>query len=250
MHRFFVPPESIVSDVVAIPQPQARQIARVLRLAPGDQIVALDDTGVEYEVVLTDVDAKGASGKVVDRRPALGEPQRRIVLYQALLKSDRFELVLQKCTELGVSAFVPFVSGRTVVRERAKGHTRSRVDRWLRIVTEAAEQSRRGRIPTILDPVTLQEAVEGASGTTIMPWEDERDSGLRTTISQALTEADGASDVAIIVGPEGGFAEDEVDFAREHGVRVVNLGRRILRAETAAIAAVSAVLYELGELGG
>ena len=246
MHRFFVPPESIASDVAAIPQPQARQIARVLRLAPGDEIVVLDDTGVEYEVVLTEVDAKGVFGKVVDQRPTLGEPRRRIVLYQALLKSDRFELVLQKCTELGLSAFAPFVSDRTVVRESARG----RVDRWRRIVTEAAEQSRRGRIPTILDPVTLQEAVEGPSGIAIMPWEDERDGGLRTTINQALAEDDGAPDLAIIVGPEGGFAEDEVGFAREHGVRVVSLGRRILRAETAAITAVSAVLYELGELGG
>ncbi|MDP7534129.1 MAG: 16S rRNA (uracil(1498)-N(3))-methyltransferase, partial [SAR202 cluster bacterium] len=89
MHRFFVPPESIVADVVAIPRSKARQIARVLRLNPGDEIVVLDNTGDEYDVTLTEISADNAVGRVTDRRHTSGEPRRRIVLYQALLKSDK-----------------------------------------------------------------------------------------------------------------------------------------------------------------
>jgi 16S rRNA (uracil1498-N3)-methyltransferase len=249
LHRFFVPPESIVADVVAIPRSKARQIARVLRLSPGDEIVVLDNTGDEYDVTLTEISADNAVGRVTDRRHTSGEPRRRIVLYQALLKSDKFELVLQKCTELGVAAFVPFASKRTVVRERSGDHTRTRRDRWLRIVEEAAEQSHRGRLPKVRDPITLLEACEQANGVVLMPWEDEHSTGLRQMISKSASIGSRDSEIGIVIGPEGGFSEGEVESARERGVTTVSLGSRILRAETAAIATASAVLYELGELG-
>ena len=247
MHRFFVPPESIVDGQATLSGDQARQIARVLRQAPGDSIILLDNTGQEYDVTLTTVSPQLVEGDVTQNRRGAGEADTKITLFQALLKRDRFDLVLQKCTELGVSAFVPIITERTVVRASESRRASSRLDRWQRIVTEAAEQSRRARIPAISAPASFDEACQSLSPITLMPWEEERSMSLRNTISKLKLENTEISEVSVIIGPEGGFTSEEAELAHRHGVQTVSLGRRILRAETAAIAAVTAVCYELGE---
>jgi 16S rRNA (uracil1498-N3)-methyltransferase len=250
MHRFFVPPESISQDSVGISGPQARQIALVLRQRPGDTIVVLDDTGAELRVRLSKVHRDFVEGRVVERRIGDGEPGVKITLYQALLKSDRFELVLQKCTELGVSSFVPLLTDRVVARDSNRREPGARTDRWRRIITEAAEQSERSKRPTLSPPATLQEACEGAPRVALMPWEEKStSSGVRAAIAHSRAEGWEGLDVAILIGPEGGFTAQEAELARSMGVQTLSLGQRILRSETAAIATVAAVLYELGELG-
>lgn len=246
MHRFFVPPESISDGKATLSGDQAHQIARVLRQAPGDSIVLLDNSGQEYDVVLTTVSPQLVEANVIQQSPGLGEPDTKITLYQAMLKGDRFDFVLQKCTELGVSTFVPIITERTVVRPDHH-RTNSRKERWRRIVTEAAEQSLRARIPEALTPVSLEDALRSQPSLALMPWEEERSSGLKDTISKIRNEGRGFSEVSIIIGPEGGFTAEEVDLAQHHGVQTVSLGQRILRAETAAIASVAAVCFELGE---
>ena len=243
MHRFFLPQDSFSGSTVVIPPKLVHQLRNVLRLGPGDRIVALDNGGSEYEVELRRAARGRLEGAVLSRAPASGEPGTRITLYQALLKGGKFELVLQKCTEVGVAAFAPIVCERCVVGEP----TASRAGRWQKIVIEAAEQSRRGRLPVLRNVVSFREACEGATGTSLLAWEGERSAAIRSRLKKAGRGDDGAQ-VNIFIGPEGGFTVEEVKFAEARGIVPVSLGRRILRAETAGLVAASVVLYEFGEM--
>jgi 16S rRNA (uracil1498-N3)-methyltransferase len=244
MHRFFIPPDCINGDAVIFPGDAARQLARVLRARPGDQVVALDNSGWEYLVTLEAVGRDTAQGIVASRTESAGEPALHVTLYQGVLKADKFEYVLQKGTELGVSRFVPVVCQRSIPRERASRH-----DRWRRIIIEAAEQSHRGRLPVLDEPLDFSAACDGVDGFALIPWEEESGTGLKSAL-RSWREQDGApSSIGVFIGPEGGFTEEEVNCARERGIVPVSLGRRILRAETAGVAAVAAVMYEMGELG-
>ena len=242
MHRFFVPSQAIVGQEARLGPELARRMERVLRLRVGDHVLLLDNSGRQYEVKLTALTAKGAQGIVLASTEGAGEPSVRLVLYQALIKGQRFDWVLEKGTELGVAGFVPIVSSRAVVR--ASKESSARVGRWRRVIVEAAEQSGRCRLPEVWAPLPFEEAVASAAGLRVLLWEDEQEAAL----GDVLTKEGPADAVSLFIGPEGGFPAEEVEFARQQGVRTVSIGRRILRAETAAIVAVALVLHELGEL--
>ena len=161
MYRFFVPPSNIGGERVTLTADASRQLAHVLRARPGDGIIVLDDSGYEYAVTLDKVSPKSASGVVHDRNPGEGETRLAITLYQGLMKADRFEYVLQKCTELGISRFVPIISERTVARNVI---SRNRLERWHRIMREAAEQSGRCRLPSLGDTMSFSEACDSITG--------------------------------------------------------------------------------------
>jgi 16S rRNA (uracil1498-N3)-methyltransferase len=167
-----------------------------------------------------------------------------------MLKADRFELVLQKGTELGASAFVPTVCARSVARPGDGSRRSSRLKRWQRIVVEAAEQSGRGRRPELREPVPFGEACNDVHGSALIPWEGETRAGLKAALGRLRADGGALTSLGIFIGPEGGFTEQEVDQAKAAGVVSVSLGRRILRAETAGVSVLAAVMYELGELGG
>ena len=213
-----------------------------MRLRVGDHVLLLDNSGREYVVKLTALTATAAQGLVLRSRKAAGEPRARLVLYQALIKGQRFDWVLEKGTELGVAGFVPIVSSRAVVR--ASKESSARVGRWRRVIVEAAEQSGRCRLPEISSPLPFEEACASAAGLCILPWEGEREASL----GDVLAEEVAVDAVSLFIGPEGGFPPEEVDLARQKGVRTVSLGQRILRSETAALVAAALVLHELGEL--
>ena len=247
MHRFFVPPESVQDGHVTISGTLSHRIARVLRARAGDTIAVLDDSGWEYLVALKAVSPRQATGAVIERRRPPDEPRVVVTLYQGVLKGEKFELVLEKGTELGVSGFVPIVCTRSVPRWEENARDRGRRARWRRILTEAAEQSRRGRVPALKTLVDFEEGCRSAMGIGVMPFEEEKGRGLKEALQQA---ADGhVSAVSVFVGSEGGFTRDEVDYALSMGIVPVTLGGRILRAETASLATVAAVMYELGEMG-
>ena len=250
MHRFFVSPGSISGDAVTLSGPTSRQLARVLRSRPGAKIVVLDDSGWEYVVTLEKVSPDEVLGAVVDRQASRGEPRTRLTLYQGVLKADRFEFVLQKGTELGVSTFVPMICARSVPRMREKALTANRYARWRRIMTEAAEQSGRGRIPILEQSVDFFSACDNVEGPAIIPWEQEHGTGLHTALKRWRLGNPDVSSLGVFIGPEGGFTKEEVEHARTRGIEPVSLGERILRAETAGIAVVAAILHDLGELGG
>ena len=171
MHRFFIPPHWIEAKHARLEGEVACQVSRVLRMSPGDEVVLLDNTGREYAVRLTSFSKDMVEGDVLSVVQGRGEPLVSITLYQGTLKGEKFQWVLQKGTELGVATFVPIVCRRSIPR----GRDTSRHARWPRIVTEAAEQSGRCRLPQILEPMPFQDAcrrVEG-SGISIIPWEQE-----------------------------------------------------------------------------
>jgi 16S rRNA (uracil1498-N3)-methyltransferase len=247
MDRFFVPPEVLASETVELDRELSHRLRHVLRLRAGAMVVFFDGRGREYEAVLEDMSAPAVQARVLQQREGIPEPRTRLVLYQSLVKGDRFDWVLEKGTELGVAAFVPLISRRSVMRPRGANSGRSA--RWRRIIVEAAEQCGRSVLPELAPVTDLGEAFDSAPGLRLLPWEEERALGLRTVLREALSEGVELPEVSLFVGPEGGFTRQEVDRARDGGVRVVSLGSRILRSETAGIVAAAAVLWELGELG-
>jgi 16S rRNA (uracil1498-N3)-methyltransferase len=194
-------------------------------------------------VVLTALTATAAQGVLLASREGASEPSVRLVLYQALIKGQRFDWVVEKGMELGVAGFVPIVSSRSLVRPAEASS--ARLERWRRVVVEAAEQSGRCRLPEISPPLTFDDACASAAGVRILPWEAEREASLGDLLA---AQQQAVPVVSLFIGLEGGFPLEEVRLARRLGVRTVSLGQRILRAETAAIVAAALVLYELGDL--
>jgi 16S rRNA (uracil1498-N3)-methyltransferase len=246
MERFFVDPEALKGETAQLDRQVSHRLRHVLRLHPGDRVILLDGRGGEYETVLEEADGPATKVAIVGRREGLAEPRVGVVLYQSIVKGDRFDWVLEKGTELGVAKFVPLVSSRGVVRPRA-GRV-ERMERWRRIVREAAEQCGRSRVPEVGAPVSLSQVLTSSEGLRLLPWEGERQSTLRQALKEA-SQGEEPKVVSIFIGPEGGFAREEVERAVEVGVRTVSLGRRILRSETAGIVASAMVLFEFGDLG-
>lgn len=249
-HRFFIKPEQIQKGSVTLSGNQARQIAGVLRLSPGDTIQVLDNNGWSYELKLDSVKSIKVLGSIIKKEPERREPSLKLTLYQSLLKRDNFEWVLQKGTELGVVNFVPLITQRSIVRQSEI--KKNKLARWEKIIVEAAEQSGRGRIPTIGEPLALKAVLstEDRPELVLIPWENEKEKTIPAAVAQYREKAGGRpfSQLGIIIGPEGGFAEDEISSAREAGFIPVTLGPRILRAETAAVVAATLAFNELGEL--
>jgi 16S rRNA (uracil1498-N3)-methyltransferase len=250
MHRFFVQPETITGQEARIASEVAHQISRVLRMQQGDEICLLDGSGYEYRVRLVSIGANECVGRVIERVKGDAEPRCKVTLYISLLnKADKFEWALQKCTELGAVRFVPVRSARSI--SDAPGRTKT--ERWERIIQEAAEQSGRAIIPTLEDAISLQAAFQQESAALRSAQDGEHIAlipalGAQVTLKAALRSAEGAGTVAIFIGPEGGFAPSEVEEAKAAGVAPVTLGPRTLRAETAAVAALTMALYEMGEM--
>lgn len=247
-YRFFVDPGAIQGDRFQLSDPElAHQIAGVLRLGRGDRVTLLDGAGEQCVVLLEQVDRRGAlSGTVERREPAEGaEPRAQLTLYLPLIRPERLEWALQKGTELGVAAFVPTVCAHSVVEGAAR-----KLDRWRKILREAAEQSRRARVPRLEPPVPFGDACARSGAPALLLWEGHGAAGLRQVLRSLPAPASAApqASIAILSGPEGGLAEDERRAAAEHGIISVSLGPRTLRAETAPIVAAAAILYELGDL--
>ncbi len=242
MHRFFLPPASLSSFPVRFPDDTARQIRSVLRLKPGERVTGLDNQGSEYLLELMQVDSSGVSAEIREKYPTSGEPSVRLALYIGLTQREKIEFIFQKCTEVGVSVFAPFISSRTLVQDARDSDKKS--ERWRKILQEAAEQSGRGRIPELRPAVKFELAVQQArsqNDLSLIAWEEERAAHMKA----ALSSPSSAMRIGLFVGPEGGFSAGEVDLARSAGLSPITLGARILRMETAAVVAAALVLYEI-----
>jgi len=245
-NHFFVAASNIEGDRVQLNLEQAHQVHNVLRLKPGDAIVVLDDSGTEYDVVLTTVEPCQTLGRVRGERRAQGEPAVQVILFQSLLPREKFEWVLQKGTEVGVSQFVPVQTDRSLLRARMIEE--KRLNRWRRILTEAAEQSHRGRVPTLEPAITFHEAISRLKDfcRSIIAAPSEEAAMLRDTLRNV---AGSPASIALMIGPEGGFTDEEVARACEKGAVRISLGPRVMRTETAAVVTCALALYELGEMG-
>ncbi len=231
MHRFFVAPETLRDDRVTLGGTQARQIATVLRLRPGDEIALVAD-GAEAVVALETVRATAVTAVVRERGFSAAEPTVSLTLALPVLRGDRDEEVVEAVTQLGVSFVAPFVSARSVVRTLGE----AKRARWVRIARESAETARRGRVPVIEPARRWSELVAALPAPILVAYESER----RLRLRDALPHP--ARSLSLVVGPEGGLTEDEIALARTRGAVTVSLGGRNLRSETAAIAAVALVM--------
>lgn len=239
--RFFVPPQALLVDAVSLAdQGLAHQLSRVLRLGPGDRVLLLDGQGLACEVELIALGRDEVRGRVLRRWPATGEPPVALAVYLPLIRPERFEWALQKCVELGAARLVPVAFARSLAADRADPR---KLERWRRIVREAAEQSCRGILPAVADPLPFAAACEQAAAAdlAIMLWEREA-----PPLRAALRDLSRAGlRIALLSGPEGGITDDELTAAQAHGIMPVSLGPRILRAETAPVAATATLIYEL-----
>ena len=249
MHRFFVHKNCINGETAELPGTVSRQLCQVLRYRPGDKIILLDNSGMEYHLKLENVNPKRVTGIVTKIEKGKGDPKTKITLYQGILKSDKFEFVLQKGTELGVSDFVPTLCSRSIPTLNNNNWSKNRQSRCLKIISEATEQCGRSVMPTLRNPVDFWSACDHAEGFKLILSEYEH----KTSLKKALTELNNVENyhntqTSVFVGPEGGFTQNEIDHARTRNIATASLGNRTLRAETAGIAAVTSILYEFQEL--
>lgn len=243
-HRFYVSPDRIDESRVRFTADQARQLGTVLRLQPGVGVRVFDGLApVDYLVELTLVARAVAEGRIYGTMEQPAEPQIRLHAYPSLLGRDKFEQVLQKLVEVGASAVTPVLTARGMVRQPTE---HSRQQRWQTIMREAAEQSGRSFVPPLHTAAQLSGALMAAcaAGPALLAYEGERQLHVRA----ALRDLPRVGALALFVGPEGGYSPEEVAAARAAGARVVSLGPRILRTETASPVLAALALYELEDV--
>ena len=242
MTRFFVEAQDLSGDVLHLTG-ENFQHARVLRLKPGEKLLVCDGQGREALCQVRQVGASDMELEILERRDSETEAAVKVSVYMAFSKADKLEHVIQKATELGAYEIVAFPSARCVSRPDEKS-LKKKLERWQKIAASAAEQSGRGRIPKVIVLNSFSEALARAAQAdkALMFYEHEE----ALTLKMALSTGSFGT-VSLLTGPEGGLEEAEVTQAREVGLQVCTLGRRILRCETAPLCALSAVMYQAGE---
>lgn len=238
MHRFYAPPENFKDGYVDLGAEETRHMRDVLRLRSGDNVLVFDGSGHEFSCRIEDIGKKAASISVeMEVFPLSPESPLRLTLAAALLKGDKFDLVVQKAVELGVSCLVPLKTDRCEARfvDAPK-----RLERWRRIVLEAAKQSGRATLMEMSDPAEFTDLISRSSAESTVLFSErngDRMSGIRSSAGMTA-----------VVGPEGGWDDEELDAAAAAGVRIITLGGRILRAETAAIAITAILQNRFGDM--
>ncbi len=244
MHHFFADKENISDDLIIIDdKDDYNHAVRVLRLKKGERIIVSDEDGADYICIVDETDGESLRLVIEERTEGNHELPSKVSLFQCLTKSDKMELIIQKAVELGVSDIVPVLAKNCVLKLDDK-NTSSKLKRWQLIAENAAKQSKRSIIPTVHEPVNFKEAVELCErhSVSLIPYENE--SGMTGTCEAIVSLIPGNS-IGVIIGPEGGFDPLEIAMARRHGISSISLGKRILRAETAAIAVLSLIMIRL-----
>lgn len=254
MPQFFLPLDTPAEpETFHLKGPEAFHLVKVLRVQPGQSVTLFDGRGSRFEGVVESVLEDGSvTGKITQRISGPTRAGAEVHLYMGLLKSSHWDFVLEKGTELGAASFTPITTPRTVVllrEERAK----AKQERWDRVIMAAAKQCQRASLPKVQAPAEFRDAIKACTGrdgsVTALAWEGMCGSAAHETLSPVLRAATQTQPVVnLFIGPEGGFSDNEVELARTLGAVVFGLGPRILRAETAAMAALAAIQYELGGL--
>ncbi len=246
MARFFLSRSSIRGQQGTIVGAELEHLRKVLRLRPGDRVIAFDDSGWEHEAVIRALHEEEGELEILRSYQAGRESPLLVTLAVALTKGEKIDYVVEKATELGVQTIVPFVSRYSVpkIDERKALH---RTERWRKIALSAAKQCGRTGLPVILPACDYREMItQRSSGALkLLFWEKEAEE----TLKQVHAKEPRVPSICLAIGPEGGFSVEEAEWARGQGYVTVHLGRRVLRAETAAVAAVSLVQYLWGDLG-
>jgi 16S rRNA (uracil1498-N3)-methyltransferase len=258
--RFYAPPDAFAPDgaAVTLSAEESRHLRDVLRLRAGDEAFVFDGEGREFACVVREAGGRGSQARLEVRgraEPQSPESALRLTLGVALLKGEKFDLVVQKATELGASRVVPLITRRADVRLRDERDAATRVERWRRLALEAAKQSGRARVPTVETPTILEKFLhdEASADRTRLMFAERGGVSLSGLAGGGVEAADVVSgsrpaSVSALVGPEGGWEAEEVSLAAERGWTVVTLGGRTLRAETAAVAVAALLQHLFGDM--
>ncbi|WP_353096087.1 RsmE family RNA methyltransferase [Tissierella praeacuta] len=245
MHRFFVEGKQIIDDIIEILGNDVKHIKDVLRLKPSEKI-EIASGGITYTCRIESLLKDRIITKIIDSAEGKNESKINITLYQGLAKGSKMDLIIQKCTEVGVKEFYPVATHRSVVKIKEIKKEQSKVERWNSIADEAAKQSKRDILPRVGNIISFDEMIDLLKDekNIIVPYEDEKGNAIKEKLKISKS-----MNVHLIIGPEGGFEPREIQKLESIGANIVTLGPRILRTETAGIVASTIIFYELGDLG-
>ena len=243
MYRFFAEQSACKGEYIRICGADWNHMKNVLRLKIGEQVTVGDGSDREYICEITEYLEEEARLQVLDILDSAAELPTEITLYQGFPKGDKLELIIQKAVELGATRIVPVMTKRSIVKLDEKKAAK-RIERYNAIALSAAKQSKRSRIPTVEPVMTFTQALQDAAGLemNLIPYEDAR--GIRYA-KDVIQRVPGRKTLGIFIGPEGGFEEAEVEAAKKIGAECITLGHRILRTETAGMAVLSILMFEL-----
>jgi 16S rRNA (uracil1498-N3)-methyltransferase len=247
MRRFFLDREKIQSDRPTLTGPDVKHIRTVLRLKPGDEIFLFDGKGLEYRATITASTPKAIALSVLERFPSISESPVEITIGQALLKAGKMDRIVRQITELGIYALIPLLAERSVPRPEPERWA-EKEQRWEAIAQESLKQCGRSQIPRLGPPASLKEMVGTSDAYDLRIIFHHGNSGLKSP--PYPRDARDVRKVLALIGPEGGFTPAEVKLALKCGFVCVSLGPRILKADTAAVAACTILQYVFGDLRG
>ena len=244
MHCFYTEKENIVGGQAYITGSDVNHVRNVLRMEVGEEIVICDGEGVFHTCVIKEISKEQVEAQILESKEAETELKTKITLFQGLPKKDKMELIIQKAVELGVHEIVPVSTRFCVAKIEDAKKEKKKLERWQEIAKAAAKQSGRGMIPQIKPVMTYKEALKAASGMdrAVIPY--EKAEGMKAAVEEVGKMAKCQS-VGIFIGPEGGFAEEEIQSALDTGVTPISLGKRILRTETAGLCILSVLMFEI-----
>lgn len=243
MHQFFIEPSWRKQNKIYMEGSEVIHMKNVLRIKPGEFVKINNGQGAEYLCEVEKYEEQAVILDIVSESVSDCELPSKIYLFQGLPKSDKMELIIQKAVELGVYEIVPVVTERTVVKLDEK-KAEKKVQRWNAISLSAAKQSGRSLVPEVGKVRTFKEALEYAKGLDVLLIPYELAKGMEETKSILTAIVPGQS-VGVFIGPEGGFREEEIEVAVSYGAKSITLGKRILRTETAGLAVLSVLMFQL-----
>lgn len=243
MSRFFVSSEHVMDQTIMITdKDDIKHISKVLRLSEGDTIDISDSIEFEYATEILTIEKDFVEVKILDKQKFAREPEIKVTLFQGIPKQGKMETIIQKCVELGIYSIIPVFTSRTVVTD--KGNFKNKIERWQKVSDEAVKQCKRGIVPVIQENKTFQEMMQEILSYELIlfPYENEGDYSIKDCLRSLENQP---KEVAIIIGPEGGFSDKEAAELKSIGAKCVTLGKTILRTETAGMAALAMTMYEL-----
>lgn len=247
MHKFFTPMGLFTDTHATIVGEDVKHIYRVLRVTQGEKVVVNNLNGEEFLGEVEDVNKQEVSIKILEKLDINNESNLNITLFQGLPKASKMDLIVQKCVELGINKIVPTITHRVDIK--LKGEFK-KLDRLNKIALEASKQSKRTIIPTVENPIEFTDAIKSMEDLDliVVPYENATGFGIKS-MAKAL-DLSKVKNIGIMVGPEGGFEEEEIQILKSKGANIVTLGPRILRTETAGFTCIAILQYELGDVGG
>ena len=245
MSKFFVNDENIENNIINITGQDFNHIKNVLRLKVGDNIIVSNGKEIEFDTKIVNFTNNSVEAEILNQHSTQNEPSVKITLFQGLPKSDRMELIIQKAVEIGIYQIVPVLTERVVVKVDEK-NAKKKTERWEKIAEQASKQSGRNIIPEVSTPIAYKDAIRMLEtyDLIVIFYEKEQNKTLKELLNNLDKKP---NNIAIFIGPEGGFSESEIELVKQFNL--ATLGPRILRTETAGLISTAVILYHMGDLG-